>query len=291
MNIFETELTEYAKSVRLTDAEKRSMRAALQEKMHLEPLRGTQSPWSSWVVMSRFAVPSIAVLLICAGTAYAAEGALPGDLLYPIKTNINEPVEVALAVTPQAKAEVEVRLAERRVAEAQTLALRGTLDATTTQELQDNFDTHAAEAIVLAHVSEESGAKMHAAVSASTTLRTAMTENAGAATSTEKENTSLVSVVQGSLDIQATILGDLKLQMERAAKQKETGGHEGNDGHATSTSAVPMERTHLQRPEQSSEEWFPHSSTTRAEQATITTTPPDSPVASSTRSTVRLQLP
>jgi hypothetical protein len=62
---------------------------------------------------------------------------------------VNEQVESALAFTPAAKAQVHVALAQKRLEEAQALALKGELTATTTAQLQQNLDEHAAQAQAL----------------------------------------------------------------------------------------------------------------------------------------------
>ena len=42
-------------------------------------------------------------LVLCGGTAYAAESALPGDILYPVKLHVDETVQGAFAVTDAEK--------------------------------------------------------------------------------------------------------------------------------------------------------------------------------------------
>ena len=62
----------------------------------------------------------IVTLLVSAGggVSIAAEGALPGDGLYPVKISINEKVVAAFSVSVDAAANWEARLAERRLEEA-----------------------------------------------------------------------------------------------------------------------------------------------------------------------------
>src|SRR3989344_24234 len=142
-----------AEKIRLRSAEKSAMRASI---------FGTPTPVvlhrSSYVFLSpRYLVPLFVVLVVFigGGTPAAARGALRGDLLYPVKVSINEKVEVALAPTPAAKAEVQVRLAERRVDEARELSARGRLDKKTAKALTDDFVEHAAQAIALAEPDEQ----------------------------------------------------------------------------------------------------------------------------------------
>ena len=147
---FFTQLKTEANKIQLTSREREAMFAALQSEMHgglaPSPIRVTPSPIAFF---SPHLLSSLAFVLILtvigSGTAYAAEGALPGDVLYPIKVNVNEKIAAAVAVSAEAKAAVHARLAERRMEEAQTLASRGTLTADAKAVLEANFESHATE--------------------------------------------------------------------------------------------------------------------------------------------------
>lgn len=184
MNNFFQKLKQEALHLRLSHDEKQRMRLALYDAMAPAPtavqevrvVRAVHSSyvWFSFISSPRFALP-VAVLLVLglgSGTAFAARGSLPGDILYPIKINVNERVEVALASTPAAKAVTEEKIAGRRVDEAQTLAAQGRLDATTTQELEDNFDEHASRALAL---TAEGSTATTSATTATTTAPNATT--------------------------------------------------------------------------------------------------------------------
>jgi hypothetical protein len=150
-----TNLQHEAHKLRLTPEEKATMRA------HIfgapSPMHVTRSPYvfvsfsSYW---SRSFAAVMLFVLVGAGTASAAQGALPGDLLYPVKISINESVEVALASGPGKKAEVQARLAERRVEEAETLASEGRLDEQKAQLIAEKIEKHTAEATALAEADE-----------------------------------------------------------------------------------------------------------------------------------------
>jgi len=139
-----------ARNLRMTPEEKQAMKSRLFG-APTPVMYPTRSPYLTFQFFAMRAVAGIVlVLIVGGGTAYAAEGALPGQPLYAVKINVNEPVEVALATTPQAKVAVETQLAQRRVAEAEALASQGSLDATTSDELEHNFDEHAQAALALA---------------------------------------------------------------------------------------------------------------------------------------------
>lgn len=103
----------------------------------------------SFIRFQPAAVALVLALFLGVGTSYAAEGTLPGDALYPVKIHVNEPVQGALAVSTEAKADWNVSLATRRLEEAETLGREGRL----TPEVQaglvaqfessaDNFDAN-----------------------------------------------------------------------------------------------------------------------------------------------------
>ena len=180
-------------------------------------LFGAQSPVvvkrSPYVSMSYHVRMSLAGLLLFVlagtGTVSAAQGALPGDLLYPVKININETVKVALAPTPAAKAQLHAELADARVEEAQTLAVQGRLDAPITQELADNFDKHARHAQEFARSVEESDPA--ASVQITTQLDSAFAANGAVLRALGSESSS-TETKRGSERFAARVLGHVGAQ-------------------------------------------------------------------------------
>jgi hypothetical protein len=84
-----------------------------------------------------YAVASIAAVVLIGGTsAFASQQSLPGDILYPIKVNIVEPLKVALAGSADARQKVEVALVGERLKEAETLAVQGRLASSTADNLE-----------------------------------------------------------------------------------------------------------------------------------------------------------
>src|SRR3990167_3004686 len=140
-----------ATKVRMDDAARERTRALLSEYVKMRPVRvvepapvpGPLSGVSAFFM--RHSMPAFAavfVLIIGGGTAAAAEGALPGDVLYPIKVHVNEEMRATLTVSQKAKPDWQVVRAERRLEEAATLALSGKLDDATRAELDTNLDAH-----------------------------------------------------------------------------------------------------------------------------------------------------
>lgn len=152
MNNLYKKLNKESEHIRLTADEKRVMRAHIFGAPIASPVRVVRSPYvflfsQRWVT----ALASL-VLVVFAGssTAFAAQGALPGQPLYALKTKVLEPVAVALASTPAAKAAVHVALAQKRVDEAEALAQKGQLTASTSAELAANFEENAQSADTIA---------------------------------------------------------------------------------------------------------------------------------------------
>jgi hypothetical protein len=95
------------------------------------------------ITKTRMTIAIIIALLLGGGTSFAAEGALPGDVLYPIKVYVNENAQELAAVSDKAEAKVQAKLAERRLEEAEKLAVEGRLNAETSADLKLRFEEHA----------------------------------------------------------------------------------------------------------------------------------------------------
>lgn len=147
--------------VRLSQQERYSMRSELQEFMRYYPATTTEnativpSPWfslfSTYPVLKLVPI-ALFFLFFGTGIALAAERALPGDLLYPVKLSVNEGLRKSLATTPVAKAKLETELIDRRLVEAETLFAQGRLTKSTETSIATEFATH--KSAVRAKVSE-----------------------------------------------------------------------------------------------------------------------------------------
>jgi hypothetical protein len=146
-----------AKKLRLTSHEKSQIRARIFGAP--SPLKPHASPY---VFLSYFSYHTRMVLaglllfvMVGGGTVSAAAGSLPGDTLYGVKLSINEKVEMLMAQDTSSKAALEVRLAERRVEEAQSLAAEGRLESAVAESLGASVEAHVAQAQTLAQESED----------------------------------------------------------------------------------------------------------------------------------------
>jgi len=107
-----------------------------------------RSPFSfaSFMVPARslYAGALTLVLMVAGGTqaSLASEGAVPGDILYPIKVAVSEPLSFVFTPSTEGKAALAARFASRRVDEAAALSSVGKLDEQTAQDLAARFDAH-----------------------------------------------------------------------------------------------------------------------------------------------------
>lgn len=124
------QLKKGAKHTRLSVEEKATMKSALLQYVATHPVnkslfqgRGIPSPFSVNNFRNKKSLSLFVIggLLMGGSVSFAAENTVPGDILYPVKVNVNETVRGAFAVTPKAKAEWEVHLVERRLNEVEKL--------------------------------------------------------------------------------------------------------------------------------------------------------------------------
>ena len=148
----------------LTEAERDKMRFVLSEYAAMRPIREPlvamkvfrSSAWHSFL-RRPIGITAAALLLMLSfgGVAYASEGTLPGSTLYPVKVDIIEPLQLALATSPRARASLLMTFAERRINEAASLAQSGKLGVVEETKLAGNF-TKNAEAAIVATTQEHS---------------------------------------------------------------------------------------------------------------------------------------
>ncbi|OGG41361.1 hypothetical protein A2837_02485 [Candidatus Kaiserbacteria bacterium RIFCSPHIGHO2_01_FULL_46_22] len=129
----------------------------------------------------------VIVLLAGGGTSYAAEAAVPGDVLYPVKIEVNENIRSAFAISNEAEAKLQARLAEERLEEAEELSARGELTTEHAAYLGLRIKAHYDEAKELSAEAAADGNQ-----EASTTVR---------------------SSLEGSLRAHANVLNDINLNV------------------------------------------------------------------------------
>ncbi|MBI1971351.1 MAG: hypothetical protein HYS52_00690 [Candidatus Wildermuthbacteria bacterium] len=81
------------------------------------------TPINPMPILAGFAI----LVLTGGGITLAAEQALPGDPLFPVKITVNEGFRTILALSDEAKADIELIKTERRLQELEKLAVQGKL--------------------------------------------------------------------------------------------------------------------------------------------------------------------
>ncbi len=136
-----TKFTEQLRAITLSDAERVALRSSLLIKMRENVAqRPMLSPWSQFFFSKRSQAAFLSIVIVIGyggSVSLAAEGALPGDILYPVKTRVTEPVaRLITATSPAAEAKFETRLLEKRLEEAESLETDKKLDSMLKQEVR-----------------------------------------------------------------------------------------------------------------------------------------------------------
>lgn len=129
------------KKVGLKETEK----AALFERViNRSPYKPIISPFSkSWNFVARnyATVVSSALIFVLAGSiSAAAENSIPGNILYPVKINITEPMRDLVKTTPEESAIWQIEKVNRRIEEAEILAAQQRLDSDKREQIQKLFE-------------------------------------------------------------------------------------------------------------------------------------------------------
>ena len=135
----------------LTVSEKKTMRSAIETHMSSlsVPTIKENRPRSIFqIFFFRQAVAFSLVVLVVAGGGVglvnASEKALPGQVLYPIKTSLSEPLRGAFRLTDEKKAEWQRTRIERRIVEAEALVDSGKLGEREAEEIDTLIERHRA---------------------------------------------------------------------------------------------------------------------------------------------------
>lgn len=104
------------------------------------------SSFSFWVSLTRgpsfrVALASFLIIIMSGGTiVFAAEKSLPGEILYPIKTNINENVVRIISTNSQlSKAQFEAQILEKRLIEAEKLETKELLKEPLKEKIREEI--------------------------------------------------------------------------------------------------------------------------------------------------------
>ena len=110
-----------------------------------------KSPWSFNIFMNLrktslvyYVVIPLVIIFSTSSIVFASEGSLPGDIFYPIKVKVLEPINSSLKFSKVAKAEYASSLATTRLVEAETLVKQGKFDKPKEKQLNDLLSNHIA---------------------------------------------------------------------------------------------------------------------------------------------------
>ena len=153
MNDFEKQL-KTLRDLRMNDSEKSALRVALAHTMRANPLPEKsrsypiRSPYT--IATHPFMLRALAlglILLVAGGSSLtiASAHALPGDILYPVKIHIKEPIETKFAGSSEKKILVQKEHIENRIAEIKTLKSQGAISKQQVAEVKEAFVDHAKE--------------------------------------------------------------------------------------------------------------------------------------------------
>ncbi|HEY4499048.1 MAG TPA: DUF5667 domain-containing protein [Candidatus Paceibacterota bacterium] len=136
------------KTERLSAVEKVQLREILKTRMGgvtptYRELRFVNLRWFHFATRHFAYVSVLVVFVVFGGVSLVAERSLPGSVLYALKTGVNEPLRGAFAFSPEAKVNIEARLAERRLAEVAALTSLDTIQPEVREGLMNSAASHA----------------------------------------------------------------------------------------------------------------------------------------------------
>lgn len=147
-----TNLFKNFKNKRMTESEKQMVFSELKTFISNNPIstpwykqfgNSIASPFQNEFMLHHkmLATAFVVIILVSAtgGTSIAAKYSVPGDILYPVKINLNEKVETFTAISSEAKATVEARHVGERLVEAEQLSNENKLNDKIKTQLEVKF--------------------------------------------------------------------------------------------------------------------------------------------------------
>lgn len=137
------------KQIKLTETERTRLFADLNTYIdsHIPELKTPKVVRSPYSVFYRHvfnvSMSVIVAVLAFGSTVFASKGALPGDILYPVKRKVSEPLEVAFAKNSEDEGQIYVAHIIERLKEAEELAVQGRLASSTADDLGDSIEMQA----------------------------------------------------------------------------------------------------------------------------------------------------
>ncbi|MCR4326000.1 MAG: DUF5667 domain-containing protein [Patescibacteria group bacterium] len=241
---FHKYLNKAGEEVCLTREERERMRRTLHAYMEMKPRRTTISIPAArtgalgWFLAPRpvAAILALALFVSSAGISYAARDSLPGDILYPIKTRVNEPVQGALARSDSAKAEWAIGVAGERIKEAAILAAENRLGTTTQRDLQANFREHARLAVQ--RIGEESGSRPESSAQVAISFEARLSEYRSVLTQIAETNNVNVESIAASVNTERDRVAEVRAEAESRITSDRARSRAAADMHIAARSAL-----------------------------------------------------
>lgn len=140
-----------------------------------------------------------------------ASAAVPGDMLYPFKTGVNESLGRLFSATESSKARFAADIAHQRLGELQTLTQNGTLTPSVEKDLITCFDTEVAD-MTNAIKLMETNYDYDAALSIATQFQTTLAAHIAVLTALHSSD---VAHVQSALDSMSALISDLSQKITK----------------------------------------------------------------------------
>ncbi|MES3004578.1 MAG: hypothetical protein V4690_00525 [Patescibacteria group bacterium] len=142
------------KEEKMTQDEKLAGLNSIKSFMAQHPVKEAATPspfYHTFFATHRMLLGSMAMLVlivsVTGGTSSVAQYALPGDLLYPVKINVNEKLESFMSFDTETKALVEIKHIDNRLMEAETLQTANKLDGTRKADIESGFKSDIKNAV------------------------------------------------------------------------------------------------------------------------------------------------
>lgn len=154
MKSFDSDIKKYTEKVRLKAMERRELRERVLAYMEYHPLPKQKKYQIEQIASEHFIMVhfntlytkvagGVLAIILVVGIPLAAERSVPGDVLYLVKTGLNENVQSQFANSPYEKVAFETKLLERRISEARLLASEGKLTEEVSAEIAEDVRGHA----------------------------------------------------------------------------------------------------------------------------------------------------
>lgn len=127
--------------ISLSEKEKGALLKRILTRSPYNPILSPQT--NNWSFFARHYTAFVSLLLIftIAGSISAsADSSLPGNILYPVKIKITEPIRELIKINQEDKTKWQIEKASRRIEEAEILATQNKLDDKKREEIQDLFE-------------------------------------------------------------------------------------------------------------------------------------------------------